>query len=157
MIEEEPSYSEYETRKMMLELLSEQEIKAIIKAKEDECRTFLAPRNLNTVPSFLASLLELKEDFVTSSLREQLLEPQRECIDLLSKELRRRYNANNGSMIDLEELKQSVSIIDVATHYGHTKHMRNGANIRCPFHDDRTASLHLYKNTNTFKCFGCQT
>lgn len=28
-------------------------------------------------------------------------------------------------------------------------------NIKCPIHEDKTPSLKVYKNTNTFKCFGC--
>lgn len=28
--------------------------------------------------------------------------------------------------------------------------------ICCPFHDEKTPSLHIYKKTNTFHCFGCQ-
>lgn len=27
--------------------------------------------------------------------------------------------------------------------------------VKCPFHEDKTASLKLYKTTNTFYCFGC--
>jgi len=28
--------------------------------------------------------------------------------------------------------------------------------IKCPFHDDSTASLKVYKKSNRFHCFGCQ-
>lgn len=27
--------------------------------------------------------------------------------------------------------------------------------VSCPFHEDKTASLKLYKNSNSFFCFGC--
>lgn len=28
-------------------------------------------------------------------------------------------------------------------------------NIKCPLHDDKTASLKLYQHNNTYYCFGC--
>lgn len=33
---------------------------------------------------------------------------------------------------------------------------QRGHKTKCPFHGDSRASLHLYKDTNSFFCFGCQ-
>jgi hypothetical protein len=46
-----------------------------------------------------------------------------------------------------------VNILDVVRHYqGEINERRN---IKCPFHKDGTASLHIYVSTNSFHCFGC--
>lgn len=50
-------------------------------------------------------------------------------------------------------VKQSVSAIDVARHYGYEP-TRAGF-IPCPFHMDKSPSLKLYPGTGGWFCFGC--
>lgn len=50
-----------------------------------------------------------------------------------------------------EDIKQSVSMREVIERYGVSIN-RNGF-CRCPFHDERTASFRVYKDS--FFCFGC--
>lgn len=55
------------------------------------------------------------------------------------------------------DLAKQNPILDVATRNGLT-HRRSGKSYaaRCPFHDDHSPSLHLYPESNSFYCFGCQ-
>src|SRR3990170_7654692 len=55
--------------------------------------------------------------------------------------------------MEIRDIKQQLRIITVAAHYGCTP-TRNNL-IKCPFHEDKTASLQLYPKTNTWHCFGC--
>ena len=50
------------------------------------------------------------------------------------------------------QIKQAVSVVEAAKHYGLAVN-RNGM-ARCPFHPDNTPSLKL--NEDFFYCFGCQ-
>jgi DNA primase len=69
-------------------------------------------------------------------------------------EIETRKRRSPEWQIDLAELKASVPIDAVVRYYiSWVKTTR--ANIRCPFHDERSGSLHIYHQTNTFKCFGC--
>ena len=53
------------------------------------------------------------------------------------------------------EIKQRVSMLDVLVMYGVT--VNGNSNFKCPllWHDDSTASFHIYLATNSFFCFGC--
>jgi len=53
--------------------------------------------------------------------------------------------------MEILEIKQQLTIEAVLTHYG-LKPDRNNM-LHCPFHDDKTPSLQIYPNTNTFCCF----
>jgi DNA primase catalytic core len=55
--------------------------------------------------------------------------------------------------MEIQEIKQRLSILTVLSHYG-LKTDKNDF-ILCPFHDDHTPSLKVYPKTNTFHCFGC--
>lgn len=55
--------------------------------------------------------------------------------------------------MEISEIKQRLSIETVLKHYG-LQADRNGM-LKCPFHADDTASMKIYKQTNTFNCFGC--
>lgn len=50
-------------------------------------------------------------------------------------------------------IKSSLSIIEVMEYYGFNANRHN--KITCPFHLDRTASLKIFSDTNSFYCFGC--
>jgi len=65
--------------------------------------------------------------------------------------------------MQLPELKQRLSIETVLQHYN--LQMDKNGMLQCPFpssvrtsaggHEDKTPSLKIYVNTNTFNCFGC--
>jgi DNA primase len=55
--------------------------------------------------------------------------------------------------MEIPEIKQKLSIHTVLQHY-HLEPDKHG-HICCPFHDDKTPSMQIYPNTNTFHCFGC--
>ena len=52
-----------------------------------------------------------------------------------------------------DRIKQLVSINDVLNHYGYQAD-RKGY-MSCPFHNEKTASLKIYSESNSFHCFGC--
>lgn len=51
------------------------------------------------------------------------------------------------------EIKTRVDIGAVAERYG--VQLRRGGMAICPFHDEKTPSFKIYKQTGTFHCFGC--
>lgn len=58
-----------------------------------------------------------------------------------------------------EVLSKKISILDLLDRYGF-EYFRAGDTfkVRCPFHGggmERTPSLTIYENTNTFNCFAC--
>ncbi|OFY69740.1 MAG: hypothetical protein A3G23_11340 [Bacteroidetes bacterium RIFCSPLOWO2_12_FULL_37_12] len=55
--------------------------------------------------------------------------------------------------MEIPEIKQQLNILAVVQHYGYTPNRNNL--LKCPFHEDKTASLQLYPKTNTWHCFGC--
>jgi DNA primase catalytic core len=56
--------------------------------------------------------------------------------------------------MQIKEIKSRLSIQTVLNHY-HLHSDRNGM-LKCPFHEDDTASLKIYPETNTYNCFGCK-
>ena len=55
--------------------------------------------------------------------------------------------------MEIQDIKQNLSILEVLAHYG--IHPDKNNLIRCPFHEDKTPSMQIYPNTNTYNCFGC--
>lgn len=53
--------------------------------------------------------------------------------------------------MEIHEIKQQLTILRVLEHYGLRPDKNNM--LRCPFHDDKTPSLQIYPQTNTFCCF----
>ena len=53
----------------------------------------------------------------------------------------------------IPDVKANLPITTVLTHYN----LRPNKNhlLKCPFHNDKTASLQIYPKTNTWHCFGC--
>ena len=61
-------------------------------------------------------------------------------------------------MIDnnsIEQLKQTIDIVDVVGNYVELK--KNGSNFKglCPFHDEKTPSFIVSPSKQFYKCFGC--
>lgn len=54
-----------------------------------------------------------------------------------------------------ERLKSEVPIARVIGQYTTLRHAGDQLLGRCPLHDDKRPSLHVYPETNSFHCFGC--
>jgi len=55
--------------------------------------------------------------------------------------------------MEIKEIKQKLPILKVLNYYGLTPDKNNM--LRCPFHNDKTPSMKIYPETNTYHCFGC--
>ena len=53
----------------------------------------------------------------------------------------------------VDEIKQSVSMIEMLQHYGIETNSSNFC--RCPFHQEKSASFKAYPGTRGFYCYGC--
>jgi len=53
--------------------------------------------------------------------------------------------------MEISEIKQQLTIIQVLDHYNLSADKNQM--LHCPFHDDKTPSLQIYLQTNTFCCF----
>ncbi|MCP4482920.1 MAG: hypothetical protein GY817_09375, partial [bacterium] len=51
----------------------------------------------------------------------------------------------------IQEIKESLSIKEVLSHYG-LKPNKNKM-LNCPFHEDKTPSMQIYEESNTVYCF----
>lgn len=56
---------------------------------------------------------------------------------------------------DLDELKKVIPIENVIGKFTRMKSNSLGFQAHCPFHEDKIASLIIYKKTNSFYCFSC--
>lgn len=53
--------------------------------------------------------------------------------------------------MEIQEIKSRLSITQALDHYG--LHPDRNHMLRCPFHNDKTPSLQIYPQTNTYCCF----
>ena len=53
----------------------------------------------------------------------------------------------------IKEIKAQLAITTVLAHYNIT--INKNKHCLCPFHEDKTPSLKIYPETNTYHCFGC--
>jgi DNA primase len=53
--------------------------------------------------------------------------------------------------MEIREIKEQLTITAVLHHYNFAPNKNNM--LRCPFHDDKTPSLQIYPQTNTYCCF----
>lgn len=66
--------------------------------------------------------------------------------------------ATSNKFIDIDSLKSSLDIVDVAERY--TKLVKAGKNFKalCPFHSEKTPSFMVYPDQQSWHCFGaCNT
>ncbi|MCK4922989.1 MAG: hypothetical protein KAS71_18200, partial [Bacteroidales bacterium] len=56
--------------------------------------------------------------------------------------------------MEIRDIKQKLSIQTVLTHYN--LHPDRNHMLKCPFHEDDTASMKIYPDSNTYNCFGCK-
>ncbi|HTF18696.1 MAG TPA: CHC2 zinc finger domain-containing protein [Chryseolinea sp.] len=54
-------------------------------------------------------------------------------------------------MMEIAEIKRRLTITQVLDHYGLLVD-KNGM-LSCPFHNDKTPSLQIYPQTNSYCCF----
>lgn len=57
----------------------------------------------------------------------------------------------------LQDLNDKTDIVSLAMQYTEPKPAGLDFVCKCPFHSEKTASLHLYTRDNSFYCFGCGT
>ncbi len=55
--------------------------------------------------------------------------------------------------MQIPEIKQKLTIGVVLNHYNLNPDRNNM--LRFPFHNEDTASMRIYPDTNSFHCFGC--
>lgn len=55
----------------------------------------------------------------------------------------------------VSDLKEHITCMDFARKIG--LEINRSGFCRCPFHGEKTASMKIYKDTNSFYCFGCHT
>lgn len=69
--------------------------------------------------------------------------------------IRSRYESSTGStiMIDARFINQEISIFDLVGRLN--LHVNRADFMSCPFHEENTPSLKLYKDENSWHCFGC--
>lgn len=52
-----------------------------------------------------------------------------------------------------ERLKEALTMDDVLERYGF--HIGYNRRMRCPFHEEKTASFLVHRNNRSWKCYGC--
>ena len=89
---------------------------------------------------------------------ERLTEIDRHLARL--KMLRSISHGGKTKHADFEVAKQqalAVPIESVAEQHTRLRRVGNKLTGLCPLHQERTASFYLFRDTNTFHCFGCQS
>lgn len=68
------------------------------------------------------------------------------------------YHASDGKpMTNFDEIKQRIDIVAFIGAYVHLKPQGRVMMGQCPFHEDRSPSFAVYRDSGTFYCFGCQS
>ena len=54
-----------------------------------------------------------------------------------------------------EQVKRSISIVDVVSSYVDLKPAGKNLRALCPFHEEKTPSFFVMPEKNTYTCYGC--
>ena len=58
----------------------------------------------------------------------------------------------SDTMSDKERILERLTVLDV---YGHPRQVGKDYVMKCPFHEEKTASFRIYADSLSFKCYGC--
>jgi DNA primase len=58
----------------------------------------------------------------------------------------------SGTISDRERILERLTVFDV---YGCPKNVGKDYVMKCPFHEEKTPSFHIYTDSLSFKCYGC--
>lgn len=146
--------NEYDLRKTMISCMDDKEIRSIIFNKKKERAAIRIEDFKFQILERLSEIIKLPFEMVCNAYLSELRSECDNAISILEKEL--KYRSGWFERDDLDALKQEVSIVDVVSHYIPGFSSRNiNSNIICPFHEERSPSLHVYVKTNTWRCFWC--
>lgn len=151
MIEYTPP-TDYELRKAMFEVMDDKEIRSIAWNKKREASEMRVPRDQRLYDGLtkISDWLKLPYEMVHNSYLEEMRRDCNTVVDEMELELRKRQRPD--SMVDLATLKAEIPIETVIKHYVPGL---KWTKICCPFHDERSPSLQIYRNNNSWHCFGC--
>ncbi len=136
----------------LFETMTNSDIKDIIFGKQRELEAYLQEPK-TTIHKVIATYCE-RDDFLWVNKHEKEI---RSLIKRLEWELTcRRKTSRWWKQIDVDALRRNVLIVDVISSCINMSSYRPGRNMKCPFHEEKTASMHIYEQTNTWRCFGCQ-
>ncbi|MBI4469804.1 MAG: toprim domain-containing protein [Acidobacteria bacterium] len=108
--------------------------------------------NGGDVTDFFVRLGKSREEFIRL-LDDARPLPEPERRESKDTELSRGQDPNRK---DLDWLKSSIALEDVVTKYAPLRKRGKNYAAQCIFHEDRTPSLVVFPQTQTFYCFGCQ-
>ena len=140
----------------ILASMSTDELKEMLRAKRWEVEK-------NNSMSFVTVNRNASEDIqiLTQVLNKKIIkklnDPLVYCIVYLDRMIRERLSQWKEDQIDLVELKNRVSILEVIESYTSIGRYRPWQLIKCmmPKHQDKTQSFMIYEKENKYYCFGC--
>jgi len=102
----------------------------------------------------------LTEWFINNELKGMSTDTEKKLELLLNiwREIHGIEQKKSGKYFDYEGIREKVLKYPIEQFIGRYTKLRKVGNRmygRCPLHDDRSPSLHVYLNTNSFNCFGC--
>lgn len=87
---------------------------------------------------------------------EALLAKEKAELEKLKVRQARARESFAKGKIDVEALKQSSDLVEVAESYGLKLRRRGGEYwCKCPFHKEKTPSFSINREKQVFSCFGC--
>ncbi|MBL7057809.1 hypothetical protein ISS03_00585 [Patescibacteria group bacterium] len=93
-------------------------------------------------------------DVLIRCLIEELIMSASKIIPYLF--LHSKSQAQNSGFIDINVIIEKVLLsVYVEENYSSVRSLGDKLAMRCPFHDDKNPSLCVYKESESFYCFGC--